>query len=274
MNNDLFGHWEYNIFSVWGISHEIFVVNLDTLIYTWISLVCLLCFSYFSTNFIAKSPSHPFSVMIIEGVKGLMHLLEESCGTFQRPHAYMVGTIFLFTFFTSVTGVIPFLDEATKDLNTTLALGLTSFFYVHYHSLCSKGFSHYIKEFFEPFPPFVVLNIVGEIAKVASMSFRLFGNVLGGSIIVSMLFTLIATLKTYYLGYCALLLIVSLILWNTRYRQYILWIPLVDPIIAFFPFVQIIFGVIEAIIQTLVITMLTANYLGMAVSSTSEDGEG
>ena len=47
-----------------------------------------------------------------------------------------------------------------------------------------KGLKEYVKEYFEPMFFLAPLNVVGEIAKVISISFRLFGNIMGGSIII------------------------------------------------------------------------------------------
>jgi F-type H+-transporting ATPase subunit a len=64
-----------------------------------------------------------------------------------------------------------------------VGLGLMSLSLVHYNAFRKKGFIQYTKGFCEPMFLFAPLNIVGELAKVVSISFRLFGNIFGGAII-------------------------------------------------------------------------------------------
>jgi F-type H+-transporting ATPase subunit a len=81
--------------------------------------------------------------------------------------------------------VIPFTAEPTRDLNVTVGQMLAVLFLVHVESIRVKGFRDYIHEYFQPFFIMFPLNVVGEIAKGVSLSFRLFGNILGGSIIIA-----------------------------------------------------------------------------------------
>jgi F-type H+-transporting ATPase subunit a len=90
----------------------------------------------------------------------------------------------------------PKIEEPTKFLSTDLGLALLVFFIAHVNAIKSKGVIDYFKGYMEPVPatapwiyffflnPFFYLNIVGEMGKVVSHSFRLFGNIFGGSIII------------------------------------------------------------------------------------------
>ncbi|MFP3927300.1 MAG: F0F1 ATP synthase subunit A, partial [Desulfobacteraceae bacterium] len=69
-------------------------------------------------------------------------------------------------------------------LNTPLSLGIMGFFIAHYAGIRAKGFKRYAKDYFEPIFLMAPLNMIGEIAKVVSISFRLYGNIMGGAIIV------------------------------------------------------------------------------------------
>lgn len=97
-----------------------------------------------------------------------------------------------------------FLEEPTKSVNTDLALGLIVFLLVHAYGIRNKGLYRYIRSFADdPFPmkgplilffwlnPFFYLNVIGAIANVVSHSFRLFGNVFGGGMIIVIVSTLL-----------------------------------------------------------------------------------
>ncbi|MBW1840886.1 MAG: F0F1 ATP synthase subunit A, partial [Deltaproteobacteria bacterium] len=120
------------------------------------------------------------------------------------------------------------LEEPTKDLNTPLSLGLMGFCIAHYAGIKSKGFKQYLKEYCEPIFFMAPLNIIGEFAKIISISFRLFGNIMGGSIII---------------------VVVS-------YLTYSLVIP---------PFLYAFFSLFVGTVQAFVFTMLTIVYISVQV---------
>ena len=62
------------------------------------------------------------------------------------------------------------------------------FLYSQYLGIKRKGVGTYIKGFFEPIFLMFPMNVLGELAKSISHSFRLFGNVVGGGIIITLLY--------------------------------------------------------------------------------------
>ena len=83
------------------------------------------------------------------------------------------------------------LDEPTRDLNTTLALGIISFIYIQSVTIKTRGIGSYVKDFFQPFFVMLPLNVVGKLSSIISISFRLFGNIFGGAIITKLYFSTI-----------------------------------------------------------------------------------
>ena len=99
---------------------------------------------------------------------------------------------------------IPAIEEPTRSVNTDLALAMLVFFIVQAYGIKMKGFIGYIRSFFDdPFPmkgwltllffinPFFYLNLISALANVVSHSFRLFGNIFGGSMIIVIVSTLL-----------------------------------------------------------------------------------
>ena len=107
-------------------------------------------------------------------------------------------------------------------------LGLMGFCIAHYAGIKSKGFKAYAKEYCEPMFFMMPLNVIGELAKIVSISFRLFGNIMGGSIII---------------------LVVSHLVFSV-----------VLP-----PFLNAFFGLFVGTIQAFVFTMLTVVYISVQV---------
>ena len=103
---------------------------------------------------------------------------------------------------------IPAIEEPTKSVNTDLALAFVVFIVCHAFGIKQKGFIKYIRHFADdPFEmkgawilfffinPFFYLNIIGYIASIVSHSFRLFGNIFGGGMII----VIVSTLLKYFL---------------------------------------------------------------------------
>lgn len=82
---------------------------------------------------------------------------------------------------------IPLLRVSTSDLNTTLGLALISAAATHVLSIKTIGVKNYLGKYFSlnPINLFVgILEIVSEITKVVSLSFRLFGNIFAGEVVL------------------------------------------------------------------------------------------
>jgi F-type H+-transporting ATPase subunit a len=84
--------------------------------------------------------------------------------------------------------LIPIMRNATSDLNVTLGLALISLVATHILAIRSTGFRDYITRFisFNPILLFVgLLEVVSEFTKIISLSFRLFGNIFAGEVVLS-----------------------------------------------------------------------------------------
>lgn len=82
---------------------------------------------------------------------------------------------------------VPILRAATSDLNTTLGLALVSAFATHILAIQATGIKDYLGRYFSFNPIFLfvgLLEIVSEITKVISLSFRLFGNIFAGEVVL------------------------------------------------------------------------------------------
>jgi F-type H+-transporting ATPase subunit a len=104
-----------------------------------------------------------------------------------------IFTIFIFIFTCNIIGIIPIPGnmEPTRNLNVPLGMGIMVIFVVHYSAIREKGLKSYLKGYAEPLFFMAPLNLVGEVAKGISISFRLFGNILGGAVIVLVISNLI-----------------------------------------------------------------------------------
>jgi F-type H+-transporting ATPase subunit a len=202
--------------------------NLDVIVMTWIVISVLLLFGYLSARHRQVLPG-PMQAMGELFVTQLYGLTEDALGK-ERTRTYgpLICALFLFLLLSNWIGIVPHMVAPTQDLNTPLSLGLMGFVLAHYAGIREKGIKNYTKAYFEPIFFMAPLNLIGEIAKVVSISFRLFGNMMGGGIII---------------------LVVS-------YLTYSLVLP---------PFLDAFFGLFIGTIQAFVFTMLTIVYIAVQV---------
>jgi F-type H+-transporting ATPase subunit a len=195
---------------------------------TWIVFILLIVLGLLATRkkAILPRPLQATGELIVSLLYGLT---EDALGEkYAQTYAPLVCALFMFLLASNWLGIIPHLEEPTKDLNTTLGLGVMGFVIAHYAGIKSKGFKAYAKEYFQPIFFMMPLNLIGELAKIVSISFRLFGNIMGGSIII---------------------LVVS-------YLTYSVVLP---------PFLYAFFGLFVGTIQAFVFTMLTVVYISVQV---------
>ena len=170
------------------------VFNIETIVMTWIVIGFLIVFAFLATRKISFLPN-PFQVvgeMIVKAFYGLTRdALDEEMAKKYFP---LICSLFMFLLLGNWIGVIPWLSEPTKDLNTPLGLGILGFIISHYAGIRTKGFKEYAKQYIEPMFFMAPLNIISELSRVVSISFRLYGNILGGAIIILVVSHLIYSL--------------------------------------------------------------------------------
>lgn len=204
------------------------VFNTDTIFMTWIVMASLILFGFGATRKLSFMPN-PLQVVAELFVKAFYGLTKDALDDrMAKSYFPLICGLFMFLLLSNWLGVIPKLSEPTKDLNTPLGFGIMGFFIAHYAGIKKKGIKQYVSEYFQPIFFMAPLNVIGELAKVISISFRLYGNILGGSIII---------------------LIVSHLVYG-----------LVLP-----PFLMAFFGFFIGTIQAFVFTMLTLVYISVQV---------
>ncbi len=118
----------------------------------------------------------------LEKVNGLV---KATMGENNMKFAPYIFSLFIFLICSNLLGLIG-LDSPTGNYSVTLALALVTFGMSQFYGVKTSGFGGYLKSFFEPFPLLSPLNIMGELANPVSLSFRLFGNILSGGLIMTL----------------------------------------------------------------------------------------
>ena len=114
-----------------------------------------------------------------------------------------IGTLCVFLFLSNILGLFGF-NPPTMNYSVTLTMALITWIMIQFNAIRDNGIGSYIHGFFEPIVPFVIPNIFGKVAPLISMSIRLFGNILSGSIIMSVIYSGCLFLSNLILGFFGL----------------------------------------------------------------------
>ncbi len=181
------------------------------------------------------------SRLSVEKPGGFQHLTEildgyvsESCheiiGHDYERYVPYIAALGLFIIFSNLLGLIPFFETPTGVPAVPLGCAVVTWFYYHYHGLRTNG-AGYIKHFLGPVwwlaPLMFVIEICSHLARVLSLTVRLYANMFAGDMVTLVFFSMI---------------------------------PIVLPI----PFMLL--HILVAVVQTLIFILLAMVYLGEAVA--------
>lgn len=176
----------YGVVEILGI--EIWIT--ETLVNTWLISGLLIIFAIIVR--IALKNFKPVPGSFQNAVEAIVETFDNfSVGALGEKLNYISPwyfTVFLYILLSALGSIFGF-RAPTADFATTFALAFATFVL-----MIVMGFKHkkdnYLKSFFQPYVVFFPINIMGELAKPVSLSFRLFGNMLSGTILLSLYYSL------------------------------------------------------------------------------------
>jgi F-type H+-transporting ATPase subunit a len=182
-------------------------------------------------------------------VSAVRNQVENSMGVINSPIVPFAVTLFLFILIANwfslfgIGSTYEWLAPPTGDINLTLALAFIVIIPVHIASVRARGLGGYIRHYFQPYKVLFPINAIEEVAKPITLALRLFGNLLSGGLMV----TLIAALGVWSIAHVPIGYAATLIL---------------DPLWKLF---DLLIGAIQAFIFAL----LTILYFDAATSTTA-----
>jgi F-type H+-transporting ATPase subunit a len=161
--------------------------------YTWLAMAILIGLSLAARFSLKKGAPTGVQNLLELVVSSLENFVQDIMGPEGVHYLTLIGTLFLFILICNLQGLIPGFDSPTANINTTLALALISFTATHYIGVRRHGFG-YIKHFFGPMwvlaPLMFIIESISHVARVLSLSIRLFGNMIAKHILLLVLFFL------------------------------------------------------------------------------------
>jgi F-type H+-transporting ATPase subunit a len=192
------------VFKKLGLEH--FAHEYEFVLHAWLVMVILIVGSFLLVRGVKLLPTRGqnFMEMVIETMENFM---VDITGPEGRAFFPFIATIFLYILVSNLLGLVPGFVSPTANLNTTLSMALCTFVLTHAIGIKFHG-AKYIKHFLGPVmflaPLMIIIESIGHLARIMSLSIRLFGNIMGKEKILGILFALaglyLAPLPILFLG--------------------------------------------------------------------------
>ncbi|GAB6905967.1 ATP synthase subunit a [Desulfosarcina cetonica] len=178
------------LFEAIGLGH--FAHTYTHVVYSWVLMAILIIAGAMATKTISLIPAKNQNLWEII-VSGIEEFMVETAGEEARWLFPLAATVFLYVFIGNLIGIIPGFYPPTANLNTTASVAIVVVVFTHVIGIKYHG-AKYIKHFLGPVwwmsPLIFIIEIIGHLARILSLSFRLFGNMMGHEIVLAILFGL------------------------------------------------------------------------------------
>ena len=166
----------------------------DHVTYTWVVMVLLAVLTFVASRNLQLVPRglQNFLEVLLEQFQ---QMIDDVMGHEGRRYLPLIATLGLFILTANLMGLVPGMAGVTSNLNTNAACALVVFIAYHWIGVCKQGLIPYLKHFAGPVPlalkPLMfVIEIISHLARPLSLTLRLFGNMVGGHILLAVIFLL------------------------------------------------------------------------------------
>ncbi|CAM4269880.1 F0F1 ATP synthase subunit A [Zobellia nedashkovskayae] len=165
-------------------------INL-TLVTTWVLMFVLVLVSVLVTRKLRTDLKISRWQCILEMlVTGMNEQIKEVGLKKSEKFLGFIGTLFIFIAFANLCIIFPGYEPPTSSLSTTAALALCVFLATPIFGIAENGVFQYLKTFIEPTFIMLPFNIISEISRTLALAVRLFGNIMSGGLIVTILLSI------------------------------------------------------------------------------------
>lgn len=173
------------LFSLFGIG-----INA-TIFYTWITMLVLMGLCLLFKRTITAGVHISRLQAVLEFLVDIWHgQIKEISNDVPHKYLSLITTFFVFIATSNFLTIIPWYQPPTASLSTTLAFAFIVFCAIPYYGFKNAGVKGYFKKFIDPTPVMLPLNILSDFSSTFSLAFRLYGNMLSGIVLVSVLMML------------------------------------------------------------------------------------
>lgn len=210
---------------IWSFKFGTFKVDIvPEVVVQWIIMLAIIIVALLLTRNLSIKPNKRQSV--VESLyTSARDLIADAMGEDYLGYIPYIGTLAVFLLLMNFMALIG-LPSPTKNFSVTVGLAITTFFMIQFNAIKRCGLKGYFFGYIQPSPAMAPLNILERVMILVSLSLRLFGNILAGTVIVDLCYQALGGI--------------------TPFLQFIIPIPL-----------HLYFDIFDGGIQTLVFIMLT-----------------
>lgn len=173
-------YWQYGFFKINA-----------TIAFTWGIMLLLVVGSMLITrHFSIESKRSHWQNLLEIVVTGIVEQIKEVGLGEPKTYLAFLGTLFLFIAAASLCTILPGYEPPTGSLSTTAALALCVFVAVPLFGIEDQGVVGYLKSYTEPTIIMLPFNIISELSRTLALAVRLFGNMMSGAMIISILLSI------------------------------------------------------------------------------------
>ena len=175
-------------------------MNIQAQVFSTIIITVVLCIVFIYAGLKVKKVD-PFekpkgivllAVIFVESVQSFIAgVIDDS---FARKYGAFVGAFMAYLLVSNYSGLFG-LAPPTGNFSVTLAIAVVAWIAIQATAIQHYGFKGYIANLFKPFSLFFIMNVFSIISPLASLSLRMFGNLVSGSVIMELLYTSTAGLS-------------------------------------------------------------------------------
>jgi F-type H+-transporting ATPase subunit a len=167
--------------------HGFIKIN-STIVTTWALMLFLIVVSYLITrNLKSNMKVSKWQAILEMIVLGIQSQIEEVGLKKSKKYLPFIGTLFLFIGLANLLTIIPGYEPPTASISTTIAFAIAVFIAVPIYGISEQGFFGYLKSYVEPTFIMLPFTIISEVSRTLALAVRLFGNMMSGGLILTIL---------------------------------------------------------------------------------------
>lgn len=156
-----------------------------SVVVTWAIMAVIMVLTLVFVRNLKMVPDRPQTVVEIL-VNFINNFFTDILGEHGKRYIPYLGTVLIYLAVSNVIGLFG-ITPPTKDLNVTAGLAIMSIVLIEYSGIHAKGRKGWLKSFSEPLAVMLPINVLELFIRPLSLSMRLFGNILGGFIVMELI---------------------------------------------------------------------------------------
>lgn len=193
----------------------------NTIVWTWL-IVAVLSVVFIWLGHGLKVKPVGKKQIVAEAIYGAIgNMVNETMGPESRGFIPYFIALFSFLLVCNISGFwgMGIVRQPTADIATPLALAILTFLLNHGNSIRVNGIKNYLKGYIEPFPVLLPINILGELASPVSLTFRMFGNLLGGLVIGTLVYAMLIGNNAVPAWIAVAAVVLTVLLLTSQYKK-------------------------------------------------------